>query len=497
MRIVDGTTQMRLDDGRPDAGIQIQAVALAFDRATHLGFGHSPGVRERKREARESVPTHPVIDPVIIHTPLDPGTIVVFAAAFGAIVFASVRRPSYGVVALIALLPFGFPHYIGDTTIGLDKVALLANAAGLLLGRRDARVLGGNTARVLLACGVGVVVATALSIVDAHYRAPVLRETLKAAQYVALFAVVLIAVAADANDRAIRIALVATTIVVSVLALAQELIGAPSGLWYDNFPIPRIAGPLEGPNQLAAYLGLLLAVITAYAIRRPKAPFELVALGLGSAALVLTISRAGVAASLAGIIVVLVASKGSERRRAVLAVAGGAIAGCAVIASWGFTAARSFQGVKVLDRFGSAAPTNAPASLGTREQLWHAALFLWRTHPIFGIGAGNFERELGIAGFPQLHTHANSLYLQALAEGGIVLAVATIALVFVSIAAFARGPFSAPLVAGALGASIGLAAHQVFDLLVFFPKVGETWWIVLALGAARLDRGADQGDDPA
>jgi hypothetical protein len=43
------------------------------------------------------------------------------------------------------------------------------------------------------------------------------------------------------------------------------------------------------------------------------------------------------------------------------------------------------------------------------------------------------------------------------------------------------------LIAGALAASTGFALHQFFDLLVFFPKVGELWWIVLALGAARVD----------
>jgi hypothetical protein len=39
----------------------------------------------------------------------------------------------------------------------------------------------------------------------------------------------------------------------------------------------------------------------------------------------------------------------------------------------------------------------------------------------------------------------------------------------------------------ALAASIGFAIHQVFDLLVFFPKVGELWWILIALAAARTD----------
>ena len=40
--------------------------------------------------------------------------------------------------------------------------------------------------------------------------------------------------------------------------------------------------------------------------------------------------------------------------------------------------------------------------------------------------------------------------------------------------------------APALGATLALALHQVFDLMVFFPKVGGFWWIVLGLGAGAI-----------
>jgi putative inorganic carbon (HCO3(-)) transporter len=237
---------------------------------------------------------------------------------------------------------------------------------------------------------------------------------------------------------------------------------------------------------LSAYLGILLAFGTAFALRRDERRLTYAALALASAALVLTISRSGVVASLAGAGVVLAVSKGTQRRGAMLAIAAGGLAGGAVIALWGFAAKHAVAGVAILGRFGSTAETADAGNVGTRAQLWHAAILLWRTHPLLGIGAGNFELDLGRAGYPLLHTHANSLFLQSLAEGGIPLLLATLALVIVSIAAFARGPFSDPLVAGAFGASIGLAAHQLVDLLVFYPKVGEMWWIALALAAVRV-----------
>ena len=39
---------------------------------------------------------------------------------------------------------------------------------------------------------------------------------------------------------------------------------------------------------------------------------------------------------------------------------------------------------------------------------------------------------------------------------------------------------------GALAATIGFALHQIIDDLVFYPKVGVMWWIVLGIASARV-----------
>jgi O-antigen ligase len=433
------------------------------------------------------VPLHPVIDQTIHRTPLDAGAAIAYAAVFIAIVVLAVRRPAWGLATMIVLVPFAFYRDVGTTTVTLSKVALLANAAALAIGRRDVRVLRRPAAALLIGCAAFVCFATALSIWHAAYRGPALRETLKSLEYLALFIVALVAATSDPDQRPIRIAFAASCALVSVLALTQEFVGAPSGIWFAGHPIPRIAGPLEGPNQLAGYLGISLAVVLAYALRTRPTRYELGVLVLASAALVLTISRTGLEASLAGLAVVVVVGDRSSRRVTLLAIGAGCAMGAAVLAVWGFLATHSIGGIDLLAYFTTATEAIAPGSVGNRSELWHAAFVLWRTQPFFGIGAGNFELELGLAGYPGLRTHANSLYLQALAEGGVPLFLATLALVTASIARFARGPFSEPLVAAAFGASIGFAAHQVFDLLVFYPKVGELWWIVLALAAARYD----------
>lgn len=433
------------------------------------------------------MPLHPVIDQTIHRTPLDAEGVVAFALSFLAVTVIAARRPAYGVAVMIALVPFAFYRDVGATTITLPKVALLANAVALLIARKAPYALRRPAAATILVCGALVVLGTALSIRAALYVEPAIRETFKSIEYLLLFSVVVVATSCDPDRRPIRLALLGSVVLVGFLAIAQELTGAPSGVWFENHPIPRIAGPLEGPNQLAGYLGIALAVVAAFALRERFGAFEAAALGIGSCALVLTISRAGVAASLAGIAIVFAVVPSPARRAAATAIGAGCAAGVLIIAAWGLYAAHAPAGVDLLLHFSSTAESANPGSVGNRSQIWHAVFVLWSHHPFFGIGAGNFERELGAAGYPKLHTHANSLYLQALVEGGIPLAAATVALVGASIARFVRGPFDDALVAAALGANVGLAIHQVFDLLVFYPKVGELWWIVLALGAFALD----------
>ena len=50
----------------------------------------------------------------------------------------------------------------------------------------------------------------------------------------------------------------------------------------------------------------------------------------------------------------------------------------------------------------------------------------------------------------------------------------------------ARRATRAPFVLAAFGATLALTLHQIFDLLVFYPKVGGMWWIVLGAGVATL-----------
>ena len=91
--------------------------------------------------------------------------------------------------------------------------------------------------------------------------------------------------------------------------------------------------------------------------------------------------------------------------------------------------------------------------LGARYQIWNQALVEWRMHPIFGIGNSNFDQApesdvknwLNSRGenYPDntyaVSSHAHSLYLNALAERGIVGVASIVALLAAFVASLLRG----------------------------------------------------------
>ncbi|MGP6158857.1 MAG: O-antigen ligase family protein [Vulcanimicrobiaceae bacterium] len=412
---------------------------------------------------------------------------LLFAGVAALVALVVRQRPVLGVVALIAAGPFAFSHDVGHTTLSLPKAALLGLIAGLLVRRTDPSPLVARAARPLLVAGGLVLGVTVLSGAEAIHLEPVLRESFKAFEYLLVFGAVLVAARADWDERIVRVALAATVTLVAVLALGQASGGAPSVVVVAGHLVPRVAGPLEGPNQLAGYLGLALPVLLAFALEREPLGLELAGLGLGAMALTLTLSRAGLLAALLAASVVAVLSR-PRRRLTLITVGAGVLAGFATLVVHGYAATHSLGGAfAALFHYSSLAEAQTPGGVGRRSQLWAAALTLWRAHPWLGVGAGNLELELGSAGLTGIRTHANSLYLQSLAESGVVGLAATLALVAASLASFARGPFREPLVLGALAASLGFALHQCVDLLVFYPKIGELWWILLALGVARRE----------
>lgn len=401
-----------------------------------------------------------------------------YALLFAASVVAGARAPRYGICLLIALAPFALYFDSGATTLTLSKVALVGMTAGLLIYRIPPRTFQTTTFWRLFAAGMLLILTTAISIPQAQFAVPAIRETLKACEYLLLFTVIYAAHRVDPSPELLRVITGATVAVVAVVALFQEWHGAPSHLLVGSATVPRIAGTLEGPNQLAGYLGIALPLLAALSVQR----FDRLtagALAVGSAALVLTFSRGGIVSTIVAVAIVLILAQ-SNTRATLLTFVAGIVAGFAGVAAWALV-----MRTPAIFNFWTLESTN-PGGVGTHGELWHAATTLWRRHPLFGIGAGNFEYALPSAGLPSVHTHANSLYLQNLAEQGLAGLAATLFLIWQSIATFVRDLQASPFALGALAASVGLALHQLVDLMIFYPKVGGWWWIVMALGAAAI-----------
>ena len=397
-----------------------------------------------------------------------------FALAFIAGIVSTWFRPIYGVAGLIVLDPFDLSYGVSGTTVTLPKAYLVGLLVGLALRRCSVRPLWDPTVRPILIGAAAIVVATSLAATQATTQAPALREIAKAVEYFLVFAGSAVAFASDPDERIFGAALAFGAALVSLAAMSQEFTGTASALYMGTRVFPRIAGPLEGPNQLAGYFDVVLPVLLALVLGAERRGWLLAALVVCALADVLTLSRAGVLAALVGIAAVLL--RGARGTRARQYAAG--VGGVAFLVFVGLGA------LGLLKRFASFDEPERPTGLGTRRELWQAAIDLWRAHPWLGVGGGNYELELPQAGVTDAQTHANSLYLQSLAEGGIVLFLATVGTLVATLRSLWRAAGRSPLTLGAFGATLALALHQLFDLLVFFPKVGVIWWLVLGAGAA-------------
>ncbi|HEY9179624.1 MAG TPA: O-antigen ligase family protein [Candidatus Baltobacteraceae bacterium] len=413
-----------------------------------------------------------------VYPPLDTLGLIFYTAFFITVTLVTMRRAAYGACVLIAVVPFAFYQETLGENITLSKVAVLAVLLGLSAYPDAFAPVAAKAPWRILTAGVFVICAMLISFIHATYTEPVVHEALKVLEYLLVFCAAAAAYRLDPDRRAISRTFFATGIVVAILALAQEIVGAPSALLVNGHTVTRIAGPLEGPNQLAGYLDVALPIALAFAVRERSA-LARVALFFLIFAEMLTFSRGGLIGAAAAIITVAVVYR-SQMLAAIAPLAGGIVAGLAVMTSFAV-----FTDSLGMLRWWNYESTYA-GGVGTRPELWRAAITLWREHPLFGVGAGNFELDIPLTGLRGVRTHANSLYLQALVEGGIPLFAATLWLVYVSIATFVRERLESPFVMAALAAGVALALHQVVDYLTFYPKIGTEWWILMAIGAVEL-----------
>ncbi len=391
----------------------------------------------------------------------------------GIVTFVLVRRRvAYAWIALIATDPFALSVPVAGTTLTLPKVVLLAAILALAVQRVRLQPLRDRRFLILAGAFILFITSMVLSSVHALYHGAAMRETLKAVGYLLTFAVAALAYRTDPDPALLRRTLAYVTILVSVLAIPQLHYGSSQSIFLLGHTLMRVAGPLEGPNQLGAFLGIMLPLLLSLVIDERARAEELAAFALGALALVLTFSRAGLVGCLAACALVLLLRL---RARGVVLAAAAVIWFAVGIAAFESAA----HGDGIFNKVFPARSTDAyNGGLGTRAALWHAAIAMHRSHMLLGVGPGNYE--LRVSAFaPGVRTHANNYYLQVLSEQGVIGLLTFLLLVGATVSVLYARPNA--LRTGVLAVVIAFSFHQIVDGLLIYPKVGDVYWSVIGI----------------
>jgi O-antigen ligase len=193
-----------------------------------------------------------------------------------------------------------------------------------------------------------------------------------------------------------------------VLALAgmRQMLGGGGGA--------RLAVLGGGPNIFARLMGLLTLGALYFWNRRGQAWLWIPVASGGVLLALLTGSRGGTSAILAGILTFLVAGRVPVRRLIILAAIATAVAGVAVTSSpLGKALNRSMEErfLKLTLKYEGSGSSGSKVYLSGREVMYEAAYDLGLRHPVAGAGLAAFP-ALGLGPYP------HNLFLEVFCEGG-------------------------------------------------------------------------------
>ena len=221
-------------------------------------------------------------------------------------------------------------------------------------------------------------------------------------------------------------------LVASGLAIVQHAVSPLLlyGLWR---PVNRSAfpyTPFVNRNDLAAWLILAIPLTAGYALTRLQARRSSAAAPLASvidettawlfgaiagmtAALMVSLSRAGLTGGAAAGLSLVCMSRGRLSRRGQVGLI---VAMAVVVVAASFYVSRGSFLTRVEETIAS--------GVGARSEIWQMTGAIIRDFPITGIGVGAYARAATVYQPPHdfAFNHAHSEYLQVLAEGGIALA---------------------------------------------------------------------------
>lgn len=279
----------------------------------------------------------------------------------------------------------------------------------------------------------------------------------------------------------------------SVQGIVQTNLGTgEAGFFSGGEVITRVQGSFGHPNQYAGYLAFLLPLAGFVAVRAEFSGWlrsvGLTALAVGLPALYLTYARGAAIGLLLGLVLWV----GLLRPRLGLGMALGGVCLLAFVA---------LVPTPLQDRFD---PSGSESDLTLREDIWNAAIDIYASQPVLGVGLSNFQvayeqlpsttasasqRRLLHQSQVLVPPHAQNIYLQALAEQGVIgLAALAVFLALSLLVCFRAARHSDPLsqVLGfGVGAGLlGLMIHGMLDVPLFTEALPPLFALLAATTVA-------------
>lgn len=441
------------------------------------------------------------------------------SAAGVASILLMLRRPWLIWMGLGASLAFTAGYKLAGPLSLLD--VSLAAALGLWLidgaRRGSLRLRAGGTAIAALLY-TAVLLTSTLGAADLPQAAA---EVVKWLEFAAVLLLVPQMVHGPHEARWVAAAIIAGASAQALLGIYQFIfrIGPDWFLVLGRFM--RASGTFSQPNPYAGFLGLVLPVALSLALqangdawRQPRrwsswlwTAYFAVATTLIAAALLASWSRGGWIGALAGVGLVLVA----RSRRAAILSAGLALLMLVALLLGSLSPTQLPEPVtarleQIPAFFGVGDPLDEPVNddnfaLIERLAHWVAAERMFAAAPALGVGPGNYAVAYPAFRLPRWEEplgHAHNIYLNVLAESGIVGFAGFVILWVVSVVfvlrrrAASHGPYTAALAIGVLGVLAHLAVHSLVDNLFV-----QGMYVLVALWLALLDASATGVDDAA
>lgn len=436
---------------------------------------------------------------VIAASPISTSVLILGGAG---LLIAALIEPLIGLAVALLVGPFGALESVllGGTSFDSGQLLLVVTLVAWLvrsIARREIRLPAVDRSMILAFAaffGFGL-----LSLLRAASLTDGIKELLKWVQIalVAWFA-------ADAAGRRSRGGWVVAALLLA--GLCQALIGiwqfGLRGYGPEHFALDigfrgrvleayRAYGTFEQPNPYGGFLGLILPLALGWGIgqcapwltrRKPRPSFAVLlvpwlAAGLLGGALFASWSRGawlGGAAAAGAMLFTLPRKRwhgillvGLVLAAGWLVLQSGLLPGSIVDRLTGFADYVQFEDVRGIDI--------TPANYAVLERMahWQAAINMANRHPWLGVGLGNYEAayaDYALINWPYALGHAHNIYLNLLAEVGILGLSAYLAFWAAVILATARIIDQAPypqrgLALGLMGAWVHLSVHQLVDKL--------------------------------